>query len=195
MGTSQSKSTSTEQSSRPPADDISPFQPIIGANYPCCIVHEGRLYLVGGRSQHQLDVFDFVKFEWSSIKTVGTGPECFEGASAAVIGDLLYVFGGRGKLFCSADVYQLNLLGVDFKWKKLIATESDDIPHQKFGAGMVDYDNQWLCVMGGYCGNYRPVDLKRQQGALYHFDAIRDWRCWTNEFHIFHIESCKYWLL
>lgn len=187
MGAASSQSSTPEVALPPPPSK----QPTIGAKFPCCVVHERKLYLVGGRSKHQLDVFDFVKCEWSLIVTVGAGPECFEGANAVVIGDYLYVFGGRDNLFCSSDVYQLNLLGMDFNWKKLIG-ENGDIPSRKFGAGMVDYDSQWLCVMAGYCGNYLPGNIKRQKGALYDFDHVRDWRCWTNELHTFHIESCEY---
>ena len=161
----------------------------------CSAVHGGKLYLYGGNytfdrwpSDGTVHVFDFVEFKWTSVQTKGECPHFPSGGSAVVVGDSFYVFGGfvGGR---TATMHALSL--VEYEWKLLTSDDSSvKGPSWKDKAGMVDYDNQWFCVMGGYCQS-EPA-IARQRGASYHFDSSGTF-CWTNELHTFHIQSCE-WL-
>lgn len=165
----------------------------------CSVTHNGKLYLYGGYSQHMrlssptaqnrlLDVFDFTNYEWNSVNTQGDYPEAISGACSTVIGDCLYIFGGWCQGRRDAQVYQLDLSSLC--WKRLTDLEMEGSPLCKDKAGMVDYGDQMLCVMGGY-GHPQLFEFSVQKGASYHWDPNSSLElCWTNELHLFHVRTC-----
>lgn len=170
-------------------------RPSIG---PCSAVHGEELYLFGDTrtcGSSEIAVLDFTTYEWKSLATAGDVPRLPSGASVAVIGDCLYMFGGFViGLGLSADLYELNL--VSFKWRLLPSgPELESRPILKDKAGMVDYADEWLCVMGGYGSSQSPT--RRQKGASYHLDRSERGciLCWTNEFHMYNVRSCKHLVL
>lgn len=162
----------------------------------CSVVHCGKLYLHGGYDPDHLYqrvdwlyVFDFSDSKWNRVRTKGDIPEAISGSSSAAIGDCLYIFGG----WChggdrNADVLKLSL--VDFRWELLTDAFIKGGPMHKDKTGMVNYGSEMLCVMGGY-GHF-DTRCSNQKGASYHPDttSFSD-ICWTNELHLFHINSRK----
>lgn len=171
----------------------------LGRRGLCSVVHNGKLYLYGGftsqipltelyQRRDTVDVFDFLKFEWSSRRTEGDLPDTISGSSSAVIGDCLYIFGGWFQGWRNADIHELNL--TSFLCKKLTNDAIKDTPLSKDKAGMVDYGDEMLCVMGGY--GHKEMDFTCQKGASYHWDPQSSWVLgWTNELHLFHTKARK----
>lgn len=158
----------------------------------CCAVYEGSLYLYGGygdyfNDPYELDVYDSSTCKWTTVQTNGEVPQACSGCSCASTRGHFYLFGGWYVGMRTADVYELNL--TDKKWKKLTYANMKGAPLCKDKAGMVDYGESMLCIMGGY--GY-PEDSVAQKGASYHWDPTsRHQICWTNELHLFHIDLCK----
>ena len=181
----------------PREEPVERLEPL-GRRGQCCLVKGDKLYLYGGYSQHywssqprgsHLDVFDFTNHEWSSLATTGEQPTAISGACCVGIKNCLYLFGGWYQGWRNADVHELDLILL--KWRKLAGWELEGGPMCKDKAGMVDYGEEMLCVMGGY--GYPGNELgTTQPGATYSWDTDSvHGLCWTNELHLFHIKSCK----
>ena len=180
-------------------------EPISRRGLASAVHVNGRLYLYGGygngypqslnKCNRHLDVFDFTRFEWTSIKTEGTYPSSTVGASFTVIRDCLYVFGGWYYGRRNADVHELNL--VDYKWKKLSDHDEERAgPLKKDKTGMVNYGDDMLCIVGGYCHPDKWKEFVGQRGASYHWDHSSLMElCWTNELHLFHTKTCKVYII
>ena len=155
----------------------------------CSAVHDDKLYLIGGYPffPFGIDVYDFYNCEWTRLATDKPDHPLLmtSGSCCVVIKNSLYVFGGWSNGIRNADVHELNLK--NGAWRQLKATNPQACPMWKDKAGMVDYGEEMLCVMGGYGV---PGDVGTyQKGASYHWDT--NVNCWTNELHLFHITLSK----
>lgn len=163
----------------------------------CTAVHGDKLYLLGGYPSTiptGIDVFDFTQCCWSVATTDNPGHRALRtcGSSCVVIKDSLFIFGGWYSGMRHANVYQLDLVK-EFTWVKLKIVNPEVGPMCKDKAGMVDYGEDMLCVMGGY-GWPRFLEgvgqFEFQKGASYHWDSDQSLEIgWTNELHVYHIPS------
>ena len=177
----------------------------LGKRGACSAVYDGKLYMFGGycggidffqgllgHENKDMWVFDFTECSWSRKRTKGDFPRVITGACATVIGENLFIFGGWYRGLRNQNVHQLNL--ETLVWKRLTEKRMNGAPMCKDKAGMVDYGEEMLCVMGGY--GYPPDDFKKQIGASYHWDAeFVTELCWTNELHLFHINTREFTLI
>ena len=153
--------------------------------HSCCAVHKDNCYLYNlgcGGPSINIEVYNFESSKWHIVKTLVSGMPGFKtgGCCCLVIKDSLYVFGnlccyGR----CTTNVHELNLN--NYKWRTINSTNPEEGPLCKGGAGMVDYGEEMLCVMGGYG---HPAARNSDDDM-------------TNELHIFHISlgEEKYFVL
>lgn len=161
----------------------------IGRKGLCSAIHDGKLYILGGypfsQSSSGLDVYDFDQCEWAFAATETPGHPALKisGSVCVVIKDSLYTFGGWMHGNRNADIHELNLMS--FKWRQLEVSNPELGPMLKDKAGIVDYGEEMLCVMGGYGDK-----VNHQKGASYHWD-VDAMKCWTNELHLFHISLGK----
>ena len=68
---------------------------------------------------------------------------------------------------------------------KTRAQNREDGPMQKVIGGMVACGHEILCAFGGY----GPDTSQHQPETTYHFNEWECTHCWTNELHLFHIET------
>lgn len=170
----------------------------IGRKGICSVVHGGKLYLLGGYPfPHpvEVDVFDFKSCRWSVAKTTNFG-ELRAGSCCARIRDSVFVFGGWFNGARYANLQELDFLTLT--WKKIKVANSEHGPMCKDKAGMVDYGEEMLCVMGGfgypaaeaYSGGGGAEVSGFQKGSKYHMESEHGLGgYWTNELHLFHIPS------
>ena len=158
----------------------------------CTAIQGSKLYILGGYPLSlDLHVFDFSQCEWKIIPTGNSYHPALQnsGSSCVVIKDSLFVFGGFHVEIGTrnADISELNLK--DYTWKDLKVTNPELGPLFKDKAGVVDYGEEMLCVMGGF--GYPPPmrTYQSQKGASYHRE--HHGLCWSNELHLFHINLGK----
>ncbi|KAF7981180.1 hypothetical protein HWV62_34967 [Athelia sp. TMB] len=82
------------------------FEPAAGSERPAhrtghaCITHENRIIIFGGTDgqYHYNDTwaFDITTRKWTELQCIGYIPSPREGHAAALVDDVVYVFGGRG---------------------------------------------------------------------------------------------------
>ena len=169
---------------RDDSDDSEPIE----IPYACSAVDNNNCYILhlgDSPPSHNINVYNFESNRWHIVETLVSGRADFvgRGTCCSVIKDSLYVFGGW---ICyerrEANIHELNLN--DHKWRTINPTNPEEGPLCKGGAGMVDYGEEMLCVMGG-CGPPPVVkNFQWQQGAAY---MKSDNLIMTNELHIFHI--------
>lgn len=87
--------------------------------------YEKMFTIKKGKILNDLHVFHFKTFKWEKIKVSGEIPSPREGSCAAILGECLYIFGGReeGKKNTNT-MYELNLN--TFVWRHVPI--SGDIP-------------------------------------------------------------------
>ena len=120
------------------------------------IVFKNKIYLIGGIQDGHFDgtvawtdVFDLASGKW---ETLGDAPHARDHFHAAVIGDKMYVSGGRKTSFKTKQVVDLTVAEIDvydFKskqWKTL--PTNHNIPTQRAGSTSVAFKSN-LLVLGG----------------------------------------------
>ena len=139
----------------------------------------GDLYLCGGYQEGlplvhdneekrsittKVDVFSLSALEWTKTATTGTPPAGVMDYGTAVIGQDMFVFGGRcdgGNCFHN----ELNAINRKRKvWRKIPCTDG---PMEKYGCGFISYSYQgtdYLLALGGAAGK-QPT--QQQQHSLY----------------------------
>lgn len=182
------------------------YQPLPRLGHSTVVVGD-RLYLWGGwhksvpkihSSSEKIKVLSLIEVynlrtgEWCQIPTSGIPPLGVAYYSCANIGDDLYYFGGR----CGHDACHHNtihrLSTVTMKWKDLTPIANvEDGPMKKAQCGMVGY--QWhsedfLFIFGGY----GILPIRHQPQAMYVPKRGKPEYGWTNEVHIFSLQSGKY---
>ena len=182
----------------------------IGSRGGCSFVHENCFYLYGGyksgqnprvpRVDSDLWCLDLQSCSWSvkacsvekpsaskpSSLAQALRKKVLTGASCAVTGGRLYVFGGWSVGMRNAEVWELELSSGTWRELQPVEAEEAEGPLCKDKAGMVAYGEEMLCVFGGY--GY-PNRYRLQRGALLgrprvhwhhsHAPNISEQGCWT----------------
>lgn len=131
-------------------DDSNAGKEPIGRKGCCSAARGGKLYLFGGYPfphPGEIDVFDFRTCCWNILKTNNFGP-IRAGASCTVIKDDVFTFGGFFNGVRHADIHKLDLQQAT--WKKIEIKNESQGPMSKDKAGLVDYGEEMLCVVGGF---------------------------------------------
>ena len=148
-------------------------------------------YILGTRYSQPptvVDVFDPATERWNQSTTRGQPPPGFIGASSAVIGVYLYVFGGWDEINFFNSIYQLNTRSLE--WTKLDDVNRREAPMAKCGAAMVSHNGRVLTVVGGW----GMLPAHRRRGTEYILDPDFPGRGWTNELLCFNINSSELYL-
>lgn len=106
-----------------------------------------------------VEVYDLEVMEWRQQQTYGSGFPVFgKGASSAVIGDYLYIFGGLDDEDYRNELCRLHLK--DFRWQKL--SRIGCFPSERSYGGMVAH-GECLLVFGGLGKKPHEPSLKGAQ--------------------------------
>ena len=133
--------------------------------------------------------------EWGQLPTSGIPPLGIAYHASTSIGDDIYYFGGRcGHSGCHHDtLYRLNTLTM--KWKNMSpSTSSNDGPMKKAQCAMVGFhwrNEDYLFIFGGYGllpSNHQPQSTYIPKRGKPEYG-------WTNECHIFCIQTGIYYIL
>ena len=134
----------------------------------------------------KVDVFNLSTIEWTKTATTGTPPAGVMDYGTAVIGQDMFVFGGRcdgGK--CSHnELYAINTYSK--VWRKIPCTDG---PVEKSGCGFISYSYQgtdYLLALGGIAGK-QPT--QQQQHSLCIPDGYGGY--YTNEIHTMEMTSSQ----
>ena len=162
----------------------------------------GDLYLWGGYQEglpfvhdnekkrsitRKVDVFSLSACEWTKTATTGTPPAGVIDYGTAVIGQDMFVFGGKCDLEGRCSHNQLYSLNSDNKmWRKILCTDG---PMEKYGCGFISYSYQgsdYLLALGGTAGK-QPTQ-QQQQHSLY---LLHGGSYYTNEIHTMEMTSSQ----
>lgn len=202
--------STSEQSEAEEEETGSSYEPR-GRRGACSFIHHDKFYLFEGytggpvlapKSQSDFQTFDLHAVEWSVVHPTGEReeqlPSTISGACCTITNDRLYVFGGWVGGRRTADLHELDL--DTMVWRRLDPKNPGEGPFLKDKAGIVPYGTQMVCVVGGY--GYPSWDhltngrVEGQTGASYDWDVDQPFPiCWTNELHLFHVETRKFALV
>ena len=142
-----------------------------------------------------VDVFNFRTGEWSQIPTSGIPPLGVAFYSCASIGEDIFYFGGR----CGHDACHHNTLHrlsiITMRWRDITPTSYTHTgPMKKAQCGMAAFrfkNEDCLFVVGGY-GLLPP---NHQPQATYQPKRAKPEYGWTNEVHLFSMQSGQWQIL
>ena len=154
----------------------------------------GQLYFYSGRTvrytaekeklQSLVEVLDPLTETWTQKTTEGDiPPGMFNGACTST-GQDLFTFGGRDGKLWYGDLYRLKPTQNSLRWTRLTSVV------KKAGCGMVCFSSKHLLLFAGY--GPPPTDI--QPGAVFTRDTrYTDGRGWTNELHLFDLDTGMWW--
>ena len=130
-------------------------------------------------------MFSLSTLQWSKTATTGTPPAGVEDYGTAVIGQDMFVFGGRcdGGECSHNELYALN--SASKVWRKIPCTDG---PMEKDGCGFISYSYQrtdYLLALGG-AAEKQPT--QQQQHSLY---ISSGGSYYTNEIHTMEMTSSQ----
>ena len=135
----------------------------------------------------KVDVFSLSAFEWTKTATTGTPPAGVMNYGTAVIGQDMFVFGGRcdysGKC-CHNELYALNTNSK--VWRKIPCTDG---PMEKNSCGFISYSYQradYLLALGGRAGK-QPTQQQQQHSLCIPYYSSY----YTNEIHTMEMSSSQ----
>ncbi len=136
----------------------------------------------------QVDIFRSSVVKWTVSETSGLGPESLWSYACAIIGTMLYSYGGyNGSSFSSA-LCQLD--ATTAHWTTLQSASPTEGPIAKANAAMIAIDSERLCVMGGVGV---PSGTRRAAGSKFVPNLFAtDGRGFTNEMHLYNIKQGNY---
>jgi len=156
--------------------------------YHSSVQVQENAYLWGGITQDSsrsevISIFDSYVEKWKERSTTGVPPPGQYNGSFTVVGSNLYYFGGydRRKYFSSVHELQLSNL----EWNEIMQSNTAEGPLQKYGCGMVAYQQQ-LALTGGF-GSASTGPL--QAGAEFIKSIKYPQLGWNNEFHLFSVKE------
>ena len=131
-------------------------------------------------------MFSLSALEWTKTATTGTPPAGVMNYGTAVIGQDMFVFGGRcdiGKC-CHNELYALN---TDSKvWRKIPCT---DRPMEKSSCGFISYSYQGTDYLLALGGRAMKQPTRQQQHSLY--IPVYGGFYFTNEIHTMEMTSSQ----
>ena len=156
----------------------------------CSAIVDGKQYTYGGYcgaggfpTLTAVHVFNNVTELWQETPTSGEPPPGFMGASCATIGARLFHFGGGDGTNYHNTIHCLDINSG--WWISMPATNLQEAPMLKGGAGMLAYENI-LVVSGGYGDLPAHPDPEK-----YVPNPENEGEGWTNELHCFHVDSSE----
>ncbi|GMR60158.1 hypothetical protein PMAYCL1PPCAC_30353, partial [Pristionchus mayeri] len=146
------------------------------------VVYNGQMIVFGGfeeqdqRFSQETFIFDFESATWSEMATMGDRPAWRDFHTAVVIGDDMFVFGGRcdimGQYHSTRDVYDEKMRALNLKTQKWRVVETKgEIPSGRRSHSAFQYDGK-MYVFGGFNGA-----LNEHYNDLYEFDPRTEF--WT----------------
>jgi N-acetylneuraminic acid mutarotase len=140
--------------------------PIARLGHTANVVKDGKILIFGGGKDDSGDttyndtyIFDTVTNEWSKQTTVGVAPEGRVFHTSTLIGNLLYVYGGKGNKKIFNDLHTLDI--TNWTWNK-VKTTGKPAPN-KWGHIAVYYDDTLWFMGGGILPNqpmHQPPTFK-----------------------------------
>ncbi|KAF8382230.1 hypothetical protein PRIPAC_71372 [Pristionchus pacificus] len=146
------------------------------------VVHEGKMIVFGGfeeqdqRFSQETFIFDFATATWTEMATTGDRPAWRDFHTAVVIGDDMFVFGGRcdimGQYHSTRDVYDEQMRALNLKTNRWRVVETKgSIPSGRRSHSAFSYSSK-MYVIGGFNGA-----LNEHYNDLYEFDPATE--VWT----------------
>ncbi|GMS81058.1 hypothetical protein PENTCL1PPCAC_3233, partial [Pristionchus entomophagus] len=146
------------------------------------VVHEGQMIVFGGFEEHdqrfsqETFVYDFDSATWSEMSTTGDRPAWRDFHTAVVIGNEMFVFGGRcdimGQFHSTKDVYDPLMRALNLTTKKWrVVDTKGEIPSGRRSHSAFHHDGK-MYVFGGFNGA-----LNEHYNDLYEFDPKTE--IWT----------------
>ncbi|KAI6220664.1 Kelch repeat type 2 and Kelch repeat type 1 domain containing protein [Aphelenchoides fujianensis] len=146
------------------------------------VVFEHKMIVFGGfeeenqRFSQETYVFDFLTNTWAELKTTGTPPQYRDFHSACVLGDRMYVHGGRsderGQWHTNVDFYDPFIYYLDLKTNEWVMPKQtrESAPPGRRSNSLWAYKNK-VFMFGGYESKF-----DRHFNDLYSFDpATSKW--------------------
>ena len=125
-----------------------------------------------------ISMFDCYTEQWTQKKTTGDPPPGLAEGCCAVVGDVMYVFGGYdGSMFYN-DVHSLDTSSDTLEWNEVEARNRYEGPICKAGCGLVAVNEQTLACFGGL------GIVSTRSGTNYANECE-----WTNEFHFLDVRK------
>ena len=130
-------------------------------------------------------MFNLSTIEWTKTATTGTPPAGVKEYGTAVIGQDMFVFGGRCDLgeCCHNELYALN--SASKVWRKIPCTDG---PIEKFGCGFISYCYQGTDYLLALGGEAVKQPTQQQQHSLY---IPRGRYYYTNEIQTMEMNSSQ----
>lgn len=130
------------------------------------ITFEEKLYLFGGTDgklwYSDTWCYDPRSNTWTQIDCAGYIPSPCEGHSATIVGDIMYVFGGRSSE--GKDLGSLSALKIPSrKWFSF--QNMGPGPSPRSGHSMTAFAGHKILIMGGECPEFDPLDPSGQEIA------------------------------
>ena len=141
---------------------------------------EGDLYLWGGNQEGlptvhdnerkrsittKVDVFSLSTLKWTKTVTTGTPPAGVMDYGTAVIGQDMFVFGGRCDGLGKCSHNELYALNTDSRvWRKIPCTDG---PMEKSSCGFISYSYQGTDYLLALGGRAMKQPTQQQQHSLY----------------------------
>ena len=166
----------------------------------CTEILGGDLYLWGGEQERlqtvhdsekkrsittKVDVFSLSAFEWTKVATTGTPPAGVMKYGTAVIGQDMFVFGGRCDYGGRCSHNELYAFNTDSKvWRKISCTDG---PMEKYGCGFISYSYQGTDYLLALGGKAMKQPTQQQQHSLYIHYGYGGY--YTNEIHTMEMSS------
>ena len=130
-------------------------------------------------------MFSLSAFEWTKTATTGTPPAGVMNYGTAVIGQDMFVFGGRcdfGKCYHN-ELYALNTASK--VWRKTLCTDG---PMEKHSYGFISYSYQGTDYLFALGGKAEKQPTQQQQHSLY---IPSGGSYYTNEMHTMKMNSLQ----
>lgn len=120
------------------------------------------------RLRKSLDARALMMGMWDTIDTVGSTPDSREGASACLMGDKIFVFGGFSRLLFK-DIRYIDTS--DFRWKMIDPVQSSADPPGRYNHSMCQFASRYLIIFGG-AGHYmKSMGVRQCMNDLFILDT------------------------
>ena len=133
-------------------------------------------------------MFSLSTIECTTTATTGTPPTGVIDYRTAVIGQDMFVFGGRCDSWGKCSHNELYALNADSKvWRRIPCTDG---PVEKSGCGFISYSyhgTDYLLALGGSAGK-QPTQQQQQQSL---YTPLRYSTYYTNEIHTIEMPSSQ----
>ncbi|THU93880.1 kinase-like protein [Dendrothele bispora CBS 962.96] len=140
-----------------------------------CVTHENRLIIFGGTDGlcrfNDTWTFDFETKRWTELKCDGQVPAARDGHAAAVVGDMMYIYGGRG--IDGEELEDVSVLSLSSHiWYSFQCHDMGTPPREKLGHAMVAVGSE-IYVLGGRSASLRLSEALERPNCMHVLDTSR----------------------